>query len=154
MDRAQWEDDDRLLAELGNALRPMREVPDRFVHAGKAAFAWHNIDVELAQLSFDSAVSELGAPVGMRSDRAADRTLTFVARDFTIEIEIHVDAVRGQLIPPQPGTVALRTSEDPGASIPIDDVGWFVIRPLPVSSFRLHVRTDAGAVVITDWITL
>jgi len=156
MDRARWDDDDQLLAELGNALRPVRQVPERFVQAGKAAFAWHDIDAELAQLSFDSAASELGAPApaGMRSDRAGHRRLTFLAGDVTIDLEVHLDAVLGQLVPPQPGTVQLRTSGDPGASIPIDEVGWFVIRPVPAGSVRLHVRTDAGAAVITDWITL
>ena len=44
-----WRDDDEdLLALLRDALAEQREVPTRFVEAGKATFAWRSIDAELA----------------------------------------------------------------------------------------------------------
>ena len=47
-------DDDELLAALGEAIRAREEVPEWFVETGKNAYAWHNIDAELAQLTYDS----------------------------------------------------------------------------------------------------
>ena len=48
--RNGW-DDERLLAALGEALKASQAVPSWFVETGKNAFAWHNIDAELAQLT-------------------------------------------------------------------------------------------------------
>ncbi|MEU6408355.1 hypothetical protein [Microbispora sp. NPDC046933] len=48
-----WDDDDRLLEELGHAVREAR-VPESFVRAGKAAFAWRTADAELAEVQLDS----------------------------------------------------------------------------------------------------
>ncbi len=47
--------DEALLAALRQALAARQAVPPEFVEAGKSAFAWHNIDAELAQLTYDSA---------------------------------------------------------------------------------------------------
>ena len=40
--------DEQLLAALGEALRARQAVPEWFVETGKNAYAWHNIDAELA----------------------------------------------------------------------------------------------------------
>ena len=47
-------DDEQLLAALRAAMKARQGVPDRFVEMGKNAYAWHNIDAELAQLTYDS----------------------------------------------------------------------------------------------------
>ncbi len=47
-------DDEELLAALRQAHRARQAVPPEFVEAAKSAFAWHNIDAELAQLTYDS----------------------------------------------------------------------------------------------------
>ena len=39
----------------GRRCAPAEAVPPEFVEAGKNAFAWHNIDAELAQLTYDSS---------------------------------------------------------------------------------------------------
>jgi hypothetical protein len=155
-DPSWWSDDDRLIAELGAAVREAR-VPESFIHTGKAAFAWRTVDAELAELQLDSWLSE-PEPAGYRRepsgrrDGAEPRTLSFAARELSIEVEIHPDAVRGQLVPAQPGTVRVHDGDAAVGDVPIDDVGWFVIEPVPAGRFRLHVRTAAGAAVITDWI--
>src|SRR5262249_56172362 len=46
--------DDELLAALRHAVAARQAVPAEFVAAAKNAFAWHNIDAELAQLTYDS----------------------------------------------------------------------------------------------------
>ena len=48
MTSAGWDNDD-LLAALREALRAREAVPPEFVEAARNAFAWHNIDSELAQ---------------------------------------------------------------------------------------------------------
>ena len=60
-----WEDVE-LLAALRQALSARRAIPPEFVEAGKNGFAWHNIDVELAQLTDDSThgAGHLGVHAG------------------------------------------------------------------------------------------
>ena len=60
-DGRDW-DDEQLLAALGEAMRARREVPGWFVETGKNAYAWHNIDAELAQLTYDSLGDPLARP--------------------------------------------------------------------------------------------
>ena len=55
-------DDDRLLAALGQALKAREAVPSWFIETGKNAFAWHNIDAELAQLTGAPTDDWDGAP--------------------------------------------------------------------------------------------
>lgn len=43
-----WDSDEHLLADLAEAVLAARKVPPRLVDAGKAAFAWHTVDAELA----------------------------------------------------------------------------------------------------------
>lgn len=147
-----WTDDEQLYTELGEAMRSAAAVPDRFVAAGKAAFAWRTVDAELAELSYDSVVD--GALAGTRAEPAALRSLTFVASGVTIEVELTEDALLGQVVPPQPGSVQLRQKDGSATTAPVDDVGWFVLRPLPVGLFRLLVHTADGRSVLTEWATL
>lgn len=44
-------DDDQLLGALGAAMGARRTVPVKFVQTATNAYAWHNIDSDLAQLS-------------------------------------------------------------------------------------------------------
>src|SRR5499426_1634712 len=82
-----WDDDDTLLAALKEAVRARRAVPPEFVEAGKNAFAWHNIDAELAQLTYDSTrASQLEART--RSESASIRALTFTSALISNETAI------------------------------------------------------------------
>jgi hypothetical protein len=44
-------DDDQLLGALGAAMGARRTVPVKFVQTATNAYAWHNIDSELARIS-------------------------------------------------------------------------------------------------------
>jgi hypothetical protein len=147
-----WDSDERLLADLGAALRAEREVPERFLEIGREAFAWYDVDAELAALTFDSARGD-AVPAGTRADTASLRALTFAARQLTVELEVTADALVGQVVPPQPGELEVRPRQGEARTVPIDDVGWFSIRPRPSGLFRLHLRTAEGD-VLTEWITL
>jgi hypothetical protein len=147
-----FNDDERLFTALGEAVRARREVPERFVEMGKAAFAWRNVDAELAALAYDSTATEVVA--GTRAEPAELRALTFVASRLTIELEVAPDALLGQLVPPQQGAVELHGRDGVANATRADDVGWFAIRPLPSGLFRLRVRPDGGGAVITEWTML
>jgi len=148
-----WDSDEALVADLGDALRAEREVPARFVEIGKAAFAWHTVDAELAELTFDSA-TDPGALAGVRSEPAAVRAMTFSASRLTIEVEVAEDALLGQLVPATAGEIEVQPRDGSATSVSVDEVGWFMIRPRPAGLFRLRVRTVAGDEIRTEWADL
>ena len=146
-------DDDELLAALRDALRARRAVPPEFIEAGKNAFAWHNIDADLAQLTYDS--TEGSGPVTVtRTDSASIRALTFTSARLTIELEVRSGSLLGQLVPAQAATIELLTRTGPDTEIPSDEIGCFSIHPVPHGQFRLRCRARAGIDVLTDWIKL
>lgn len=145
-------DDDMLLVELGRAVRAGAEVPAGFIAAGKAAFTWRNVDAELATLGFDSAVTP--AMAGTRAEQATLRALTFVASQLTVEVEVTADALLGQVVPPAAGEVEVHGAKGPAGTVTIDEIGWFVVRPVPDRMVRLLIRTTGGQSVLTPWVTL
>ena len=150
-----YEDD--LLAALGEALRSGRSGPAGFIATGKAAFSWRDIDAELATLAYDSASNGPEAePAGARSEPADLRYLTFTSGEISLEIEVTVDAVLGQFVPPGPGRVEVRTADGARAVVTavIDQGGGFTIRPVPRGSFRLYYHPANGGAVLTNWLTL
>jgi hypothetical protein len=148
-----WRDDEELLALLDDALRAARAVPGEFIEAGNAAYAWHDIDAELAALIHDSAQDE-GLVPATRAAPADLRSLTFCSAELTIEIELTGGALVGQIVPPQPGQLEVRTVTGSLVTVPIDEIGCFVIRPVPTDGFWLHCRTAAGTDVQTSLIRL
>ena len=146
-------DDEQLLTALKESLRVLRAVPSEFVEAGKNAYAWHNIDAELAQLTYDS-IRDSGRTPSMRSETASIRALTFTSAHLTIELEVSEDSLLGQLIPAGVGAIEIQTRAGAIATTPVDELGCFPIRPIPASPFRLHCHTTDGTAVVTGWITL
>ena len=145
---------DELFAALKEALREAEEVPPRFVEVGRAAFAWHNIDAELADLTYDSLRAEAEPAAAMRAQDASLRALTYATADLTIEIEITTDAVLGQVLPPQPGSASIMIAAGPAeAGTPVDELGFFAIRPVPHSAFRLRCVTNSGLDIMTGTIS-
>ena len=144
-------DDEQLLAALGDAMRARQVVPDSFVDMGKSAYAWHNIDAELAQLTYDSSREPA---VGLRSETASIRALTFTSAHLSLELEVTGDSLLGQIIPPRSGTLETQTRAGTTTTIPVDEIGCFAIDPIPDVPFRLRCRTADGADVLTGWITL
>jgi hypothetical protein len=150
-DDLDW-DDEQLLAALGEAMRVRRQVPEWFIETGKNAYAWHNIDAELAQLTYDSQ-TDRGRAAAVRSEAASIRALTFTSAQVSIELEVGEESLLGQIIPPRAGTLEVHTTAGVTSS-PVDEIGCFVVDPIPSSPFRLRCRTEDGADVLTGWITL
>jgi hypothetical protein len=164
--------DDELLAELGGALRAAGEVPADFVAAGRAAYTWLTIDAELAELAYDSAVHHpaaasapahpaldvAGEPAhpdldmaGTRDESARVRALTFTAAALTIELEVAAEELLGQLVPAGPGEVQVHHGGADTIEVPVDELGFFAVRPVPAGWFRLRCRAAGGAPVQTAW---
>ena len=88
-------DDEELLAALGEAIRARQAVPEWFVGTGKNAYEWHNIDAELAQLTYDSSRDQ-DAVAAVRSEAASIRALTFTSSRLSIELEVAESSLLGQ----------------------------------------------------------
>ncbi len=150
--RYGW-DDERLLAALGEAIRARQAVPSWFVETGKHAFAWHNIDDELAQLTYDSNEDRIQA-TAMRSEKASIRALTFTSAHLSLELEVTGNSLLGQIIPPRAGTLEIHTGAGEISTTEVNEMGDFSVDPIPDRPFRLRCRTADGIVVLTGWITI
>ncbi len=146
-------DDEELLATLRQAVRAREAVPDEFAAAGKNAFAWHNIDAELARLTYDS-VSDSGTTPGTRAEAASIRALTFTSTHATIELDVARDSIVGQLVPAQQAVISVLPKAGAEADVTADEIGCFSIDPIPAGPFRLRCRTVDGFEISTGWITL
>jgi hypothetical protein len=146
-------DDGTLIAALRAAVEARAAVPAAFIEAGRNAYAWHNIDAELARLAYDSLLdAERGA--ALRSETAQLRALTFQSASFSIEVEITDGALFGQLVPPQPGTAEIQARSAPPETVVIDEAGCFSFGAPPDGQFRLRCRTESGTVVRTGWVSV
>ncbi|GAA1520073.1 hypothetical protein [Kribbella lupini] len=153
MDDQWWTDDDQLLEVLQDALTSANDVPAGLVAAGKAVYAWRTIDAELAALTYDSAWESEAVDVTRTAETAALRRLTFASDVVSIELELTPDELLGQLSPPQGGTVTLVDGSDELGTTPVDEFGFFVIRPVPSRPFRITCHTDSGTTVTTGLVS-
>ena len=148
-------DDEQLLAALRESVQARQAVPDEFVEMGKSAYAWHNIDAELAQLTYDSGREQnRDVAASVRSETASIRALTFTSAHLSLELEVTESSLLGQIIPPRAGTLEIQTTAGVTTIAPVDEIGCFAVDPIPASPFRLRCRTEDGADVLTGWITL
>lgn len=82
------------------------------------------------------------------------RELTYATAGLSIEIEMTADAVLGQVLPPQPGSASIMMAGGPAdEKTMVDEMGFFAIRPVPRSAFRLRCVTKSGLDVMTGTIT-
>jgi hypothetical protein len=146
-------DDEQLFEALREAWRARQAVPATFVEAARSAYAWHNIDAELAQLTYDSQRDD-ARNASIRSETASIRALTFTSASVSIELEVSGNSLLGQISPPREGVVETQESGGAITPTPIDEIGCFFIDPKPAGQFRLRCRTADGTDVVTGWITL
>jgi len=141
--------DEELLSELGAAMHRAAVVPAWFLDTASTAFEWHQLNIDLAVVTQDSATEPELA--GARADPLSVRSMTFTGRAVTIGLEIDRDAVHGQVAPPQAGTIEIRARDGVSTTVAVDEDGWFAVRPKPAGAFRLLFRSDGGHSVLTDW---
>lgn len=141
-------EDEELLARL-RALAALHDpVPSSVVEAARSAFALRMLDVELADLLFDSLLDE--ALVGVRG--TPGRQLTFGVGDVTIDLDVDDGGVVGQVTPPGVVTLDVQT---PGENrrVAVDELGRFFCDRPGVGPFRLHLEVG-GQGVTTEWVKL
>jgi hypothetical protein len=148
--RESWDDD--LLDMLREAVNAREAVPPHFIETAKSSFAWRNIDAELAQLTYDSGAERELASV--RSETASVRALTFTSAHLYIELEVTQNSLIGQVMPGRAGHVETQSHSGPTMTVSIDEIGCFIVEPLPASPFRLRCRVQDQPDVITGWISL
>ncbi|GAA0413350.1 hypothetical protein Acor_11070 [Acrocarpospora corrugata] len=154
-DEPSDQSDDVLMAELAALFQAVDGVPAEVLELGRAVFTWQHVDAELAELTYDSGLGHAAPGVLVRAEVAALRDISFESRSgVLIEIGVTGDALQGQLIPPRPGEVRVVLVSGRDASVPVDEVGGFTIRPIPLGRFRLHFRTPDGVNVVTSPISL
>jgi hypothetical protein len=73
---------------------------------------------------------------------------------FCLELEVIGDRLLGQLVPPHGIAVQVQSQPSGSTQIWTDEIGCFLVEPVPATPFRLHWRTEDGAEVATDWIAL
>ena len=144
--------DEELLEALQRAVSARAAVPADFVAAAREAFAWHNIDAELARLTYDSRTAEHA--LATRTEAASIRALTFTSGRITIELEVAQDSLVGQIVPAQPAVISVLPRAGDEIVITADEIGCFSVEPIPIGQFRLRCRTSAGVETMTGWITL
>jgi hypothetical protein len=153
--RDGW-DDEELLTALREAMRAREAVPAEFIEMGKNAYAWHNIDAELAQLTYDSD-RDADLMASLRSETASIRALTFTSAHLSIEVEVTDESLVGQVVPIVPereGTIEVQAKAGATTTTSVDQIGCFAVSPKPASPFRLRYRAADGTDVLTGWITL
>jgi hypothetical protein len=143
--------DDILLERLRRMLDGTDVVPAHVREAARAAWAWRNVDAELAALVSDSLTG--AAPVRGR----AARLLSYEAGEIVVEIEVTEtgEGIRlvGQIVPPQPARVRVE-QPDGGVDLDADELGRFATGELPHGPVRLVCTPGGGTPVRTEWAIL
>lgn len=133
--------------ELRRAAAVLDPVPAELQQIAVDAYALHDLDARVAELTFDSLVDAL--PVRGAGD--APRMLTFRAGEVTVDVEVTGHGLMGQVLPPQPARIEVLSGPRPGSSLTADALGRFTADAPPPGPFALRLRTGAE-VVVTEWL--
>jgi len=154
--------DDELMRELRSLFTRLDPLAPWALEQARFAYCWRSVDSELAELSFDSLLDQdLALAVRAGGDPAAEpRMLGFGAvvggEDVAIEVEVTPGPRRasliGQLLPPEATTVELQSGTGEIDRVEADELGRFLIEPVPSGPVRLRVR-HGDRHVHTTWVS-
>jgi hypothetical protein len=143
--------DEDLRVVLAHHYAATDPVPDVVRAAAYGAFAWRDLDRDLAEIAADSLLVD----AAVRS-RGGPRLLTFTSRTHTIDVEVNetgrTRSVVGQVLPATTGELRVRGSDRP-ATRP-DDLGRFFLDDLPAGRFSLTWQPVDGPPCNTAWIDI
>ncbi|WP_133917604.1 hypothetical protein [Streptomyces sp. NBC_00582] len=143
-------DDEFDLASLEEELRQaaaiLDPVPPDLCRIAVEAYALHDLDARIAELTFDS----LTDAIPVRGAEDVPRMLTFHSGDLTVDVEVSEEGLLGQLMPPQSASVEVLHGPRAGAALTADALGRFSCATPPTGPFALRLRTG-GEVVVTEW---
>ncbi len=146
-------DDDVLLAGLRRIAAQADPPPASLHDTARGAFAWRDVDRQLAELVYDSTEDDM-ALAGLRSD-TAPWLLTFEA-EIIVEVEVvRTGASRrlvGQIVPPQEARIEVRHAG--GVSdVAADAIGRFACDGVARGPVSLRCRVG-GRIIDTDWVAI
>ena len=154
--------DEGLMLELRSLLTRLDPVDPRLLDKARFAYCWRSVDSELAELSFDSLVDhDMALAVRAGGDPAVEpRMLGFGAvvggENVAIEVEVTPGPARpalvGQLLPAGAATVELQAGTGEVDTVQADELGRFLIEPVPSGPVRLRVR-HGERLVHTTWVS-
>lgn len=133
--------------ELRQAAAVLDPLPPALLQIAVDAYALHDLDARVAELTFDSLVDAI--PVRGATD--VPRMLTFTAGEVTLDVEVTAEGLMGQVLPPQPARVEVLGGPQTTAPLTADDLGRFTTATPPSGPFALRLRTDDD-VVVTEWL--
>ena len=139
--------DTLLEEELRQAAAILDPVPAELRRVAVDAFALHDLDARVAELTFDSLLD--GIPVRGVAD--PPRMLTFSTDGLTVDVEVTADGLIGQLLPPGPAGIEVLSGPRAHARLTADDMGRFTGDAPPAGPFALRLRTGRE-VVVTEWL--
>ncbi|MCX4885420.1 MULTISPECIES: hypothetical protein [unclassified Streptomyces] len=139
---------DLLEEELRRAAAILDPVPPQLRRLAVEAFALHDLDSRIADLTFDSVVDAI--PVRGATD--VPRMLTFHAGGVTVDVELTAQGLMGQVLPPQTAAIEVLSGPQAGSPLETDTMGRFTYDQPPAGPFALRLRTGEG-VLVTDWLT-
>lgn len=134
--------DDELCALLRGLFPP---VSEHVLALGQAAYSSFQPGAALATLTSESITT----PAGVRG--AGSRLLTFSGARISVEIEVCGREIVGQLAPPSPAEVILRS---PGGEhgTRTDEAGAFALSGVPTGPVSLLFRLADATSVVTSWV--
>lgn len=154
--------DEDIMVELRSLFTRLDPVDAQLLDQARFAYCWRSVDSELAELSFDSLVDhDMTLTVRSAGDPALEpRMLGFGAvvggEDIAVEVEVTTGSGRpalvGQLLPPEATTVELQASTGEVDTVQADELGRFVIEPVPSGPVRLRLR-HGGRLTHTTWVS-
>ena len=152
------EPDDPLLEELRDYFARVDPVPPTVTEAARAVLGWRRLDADLAELLSDSTLEPQGLAL-TRGTGGPARSVSFSAGELAIDIEVHEDGARrellGQLSPPSSARIEIQAADgaDPAAT-ETDSLGRFRVGIASPGSIRLRVtgRGAGGRPIETSWI--
>jgi hypothetical protein len=140
-------DADLLEEELRRAATILDPVPVELRQIAVDAYALHDLDARVAELTFDSVVDAI--PVRGATD--VPRMLTVRAGEVTIDVEVSAQGLMGQVLPPQQARIEVLSGPQSAVPVLADDMGRFTGDAPPTGPFALRLRTG-GDVVVTEWL--
>ncbi|MFG3546361.1 hypothetical protein [Streptomyces sp. NPDC047725] len=133
--------------ELRQAAAILDPVPAELRRIAVDAYALHDLEARVAELTFDSLVDAI--PV--RGETDPPRMLTFRADEVIVDVEVTSDGLFGQVLPPGPAGIEVLSGPRAHARLTADDMGRFTGDAPPSGPFALRLRTG-GEVVVTEWL--
>ncbi|WP_371273004.1 hypothetical protein [Streptomyces sp. MUSC 14] len=133
--------------ELRQAAAVLDPVPDALRQLALDAYALHDLDAKIAELTFDSLVDAL--PVRGVTD--PPRMLTFRSGEVTVDVEVTEGGLIGQVMPAGSARIEVLGGPQTARPVMVDTLGRFTSDTPPAGPFALRLRTGAD-VIVTEWL--